>query len=524
MVTEGDPEDNLELRLRWPTGYSGEEGQAKLPPLQRRKAPPADPPASRQPRDTSSADAPSQQPRKRSTRSAANPDMQRSTSPSSSQRVLDDALRERVDLVSERLAAATEQISTLNERTVALHDLVSDHLTAPGNSAGRELSAPSGRSLEAHGALTDETIIGITKTLAASDKALRRLERLTSALSVEVAEIGQAISDQVTEYSSATTDEVRKLGQAISESTATVTKGVEGLATAVADSYDRPLGTPAEGLEDLVEGTSEAVIRIETLVEALVEASDARPSDISEYSARTLERLGLTVGSRFEANTTTAVEAINETVNQAIDRAIAEFKEVAPPLVDRSSTAAITRLEDRVAELTRQRDEHDRETKGTLNGLEETVGRLASAQAEDLERIVDTIEAAASPGPITDKAYEGRLARIESSLVALSEAAPAPTEFGDVAEQFAMVNKQLTALRRRLPIRGRATAAGLDEQSMEDLAVLIANHVLATTTASSRATTPARLPARTSRAVRPTKPPSSTKAGQTRSPRRRPDE
>ncbi|MDQ6837008.1 MAG: hypothetical protein M3137_01360, partial [Actinomycetota bacterium] len=360
---------------------------------------------------------------------------------------------------------------------------------SPGKRAptgkGTEIRPPGEGLSQTLLAISDE----ITEALALSDQAIRRVEQLTAALSVEVAEVGQAISDQVGQYSEAATDQVRDglgslrgqvgmINKSMSDSLATITQQLDGLSAAVAESYDRPVGSSAEGMDDLVEGTAEAVTRIETLVEALVEASDARPADISELSVRTLERLGLTVGARFEANTTTAVEAIDAAVNQAIDRVTEQFKDMAPPVVDRSTTSAITRLEERVAALTRQRDEHDRETKVTLNGLEETVGRLASAQAEDLERILDSIEGASLPAPANDNGEEDHLARIEASLSDLAGGPAVPEDLvGVIAEQFDAVNKHLAALRRRLPLRARTTTAGLDEGSFDALAAAIAQHL-----------------------------------------------
>lgn len=484
MVKGGEQPDDLDVSIRWPKGYDDEEA---APSRRRRKASVPNRSAGRR-RTPVSAPTTAEEPfLVPPTAVAATPESDR----------------------SEHEAEASEDgagASGLNERVDRL---------------GEQMSA-----------LTNQ----ITEALAASDKAVRRVEQLTSALSVEVAEIGQAISDQIAGYSSATTDEVRTRGEAVSaaveginesmtDSLATVTQRLEGLAAAAADDYDRPSASPADGLGDTVEGTSEAVMRIETLVEALIEASDARPTDISEFSARTLERLGLTVGSRFEASTTNAVAAVDAAVNQAVDRAIAQFKEVAPPLVDRSTTSAITRLEERVAALTRQRDEHDRETKVTLNGLEETVGRLASAQAEDLERILDTIEGVSSPAtaPAAAKPDDDRLARIETSLAALAEATPARPDLSDVAEQFDTVNKHLEALRRRLPLRARPGAAGVDDRSLSELAALIAEHLQAAETVQPARNPRAGRPSARASTDRPTRSPS-TEATSSRVRRRPPSE
>jgi uncharacterized protein YoxC len=474
MAKGGEQQDDLDVSIRWPKGYYDDDDPA--PPRRRRKSAGTKEPGARRARTPVTApvattDEPIVVPPVAEAEGVEEVGLGHD----------DEEVSRQVDRLSEQLSGVTEQI---------------------------------------------------TEALLASSKAVRRVEQLTAALSVEVAEIGQAITDQVAGYSASTTDEVRtgtrsmktevkRIDKSVTDSLTTINQQLEGLAAAVADTYDRPAGASSEGFEELVEGTSEAVTRVETLVEALVEASDARPADISEHSARTLERLGLTVGARFEANTTTAVEAIDVAVNEALERAVAQFKEMAPPPVDRSTTAAITRLEDRVAELTRQRDEHDKETKATLNGLEETVGRLASAQAEDLERILDTIEGVTPPAPPTDRPEAARLARIEKSLATLTDASQAPSDLGDVAEQFDTVNKQLAALRRRLPVRGRQGGTGIDDRSLSELAALVAERIQAPEVA--RPARAARPPRATRSVVRATKS-SSAKATPSRVRRRPPGE
>lgn len=468
MAGEQEEKDELDVSIRWPKGYEADDGGEGA--LRRRRKPPAN-----------ERPAPRRSPR-RPTPPATNGETAVLAPPAQARAVIDPELSERVDRISESLAAVTDQI---------------------------------------------------TKAQSASDEAVGRVERLCSALSVEMAEVGQAISDQVAHYSSVaastrpakeSTSKAAGISESVTPALKKIIQKLDGLASSVADASAPPAPSPLEGFDEVVQATAEAVTRIETLVEALVEASDARPADISELSARTLERLGLTVGARFEANTTTAVEAIDKTVNEALDRAVTQFKEVTPPLVDRSTTSAITRLEERVAALTRQRDEHDKETKITLNGLEETVGRLASAQAEDLERILDSIEGASMPAVATATTDDERLAGIEAAVAALAEAAPAPDKLGDVVtEQFNAVNKHLEALRRRLPLRARGSG-GLDERALGQLAILIAEHLRVTSADRIGAPRTARPAVRASKTLRPTKSSSAAKAAQGRARRRPPGE
>jgi len=179
----------------------------------------------------------------------------------------------------------------------------------------------------------------------------------------------------------------------------------------------------------------------------------------------------------MEGASTVAVESIEAAVNEAIDRAVGQFKDLAPPVVDRSTTAALTRLEERIAALTLQRDHHDRETKTTLEVLEETVGRLASAHAEDLEQILDTIEATATPAVTAEPADEERLARIEEAIDTLVGLPKTTEELTDsVAEQFVAFNAQMEAVRRRMSVRARATVT-LDDTTLASLADLVATRL-----------------------------------------------
>lgn len=404
----------------------------------------------------------------------------------------DGELKATVGRLDTALSAVADQVADLTARTGALHELVRRRLPRAARDADRKTSA-AGLDIDTHQAMADKAIAEIIDAVEASESAIRRVEQILSALSVEVAEVGQAVSDQVVQSSSGTRDEVRAgIGvlssdveaatESMADSIAQVTQRLEDLATAVAARDDAaPVGTDHRVTSAVTE-TAEAVARVETLVEDLITATEERPTDVSELTSRTLERLGLSVSAKLEATAITAAEAIERAAEEAIDRAVSQFKDLAPPVVDRSTTAAVTRLEERVAALTQQRDQHDRETKTTLTGLEETVGRLASAQAEDLERILDSFETTA--GLVTASSSEqgtseDRLARVEEALAALSSLPESTEELTDsLAEQSVAFNAALEALRRRLSVRARQVAT-IDDASLSRLADLVADRMAA---------------------------------------------
>ncbi|MDQ6782608.1 MAG: hypothetical protein M3063_04005 [Actinomycetota bacterium] len=431
----------------------------------------------------------------------------------------DAALEDRMDLVINTLATVTDQITALAAQTSALRDLVLDRVTPPATGAAAA-GPSSGLTAKAHRDIQDQATMEIVEAVAESGRATGRVEQMASALSFELADVAQSVSDQLSrnaeEANGALTgglDQVSREIEGLNESvSASLTQIADQLSASADASAEHDEGQ-AIGLhvEHLVEGTSDAVARIETLAEMLIETAEERPVDLSEHTTRTLERLGLTVGARMEASATTAAQAIDEAVTEAIDRAIKEFKETAPPPVDRSTTSAITRLEERIAELTRQQDTTDRQNKATLNSLEETVGRLASAQAEDLERILDTIDGVSTTmGSASDRTDSDLLERVEAAIASITAVGARPGSTDDMTEsitaQLQAVRRQMDAIRRRLPVRARTASAtpALDERTVRQLADLVAEHLRTVATARGTAERPSR-PARAARPARPTR-------------------
>lgn len=380
------------------------------------------------------------------------------------------ALINRVDTLHTAIAAVTDQLSDLGDRVDELGALVR-HRTAQAEDADAR-----GPSLDEIRAVQVETTAEITSSLVASERAVRHAEKITSALAIELAEVGQQLGNSLEASSQAVRAEllaglgelgtdIEGVGESVADSLSEVS---ERLDTLIAREPERPLDTEAMG-------------RIEMLVEALVEAGEAPPTDAESRSALTLERLGDALSERVEAATTASIDRIAT----AVRAATRELKGAVPPVVDRSTTAALTRLEDRVAELTRQREDHNQRNEASIHGVEEMVDRLAHAQAEDLERILDSIEAG-SADPERAHAHIDRLGRIEAAVAALAdqmeelstarppapedaEAGGANDELKAIRQQISVLNGHMEVLRRRVTLRARATPA-LDAQAVRAVA------------------------------------------------------
>ena len=265
--------------------------------------------------------------------------------------------------------------------------------------------------------------------------------------------------------------------------------------------------------------------RIETFVEALVDATDGR-SDAGPIVAA-MERIEGLEGTIADQLDEAAVKAVRN-LTDAADRAANQIKTALPPVTERSTLAAMTRIEGRMAEMSRQREEHDEAAQEALDALEETVGRLASAQAEDLERILDTVESAPAPQPATlslSAPDAERLARIEEELRKLGRqpkaTGVAPDIDGTALEQMASLGSQIEALRRRMAVRARPQAPTLDAETLDAIADAVAAR-LAPGSGPSEAPVK-RAPRKSTTPGRSTTPRNSTTPRKSTTPRRKPD-
>jgi len=369
------------------------------------------------------------------------------------------------------------------------------------------------KDLDEHRRAQEQAAADAGESLAATEQRVRRVDQVTTALATEIAVLGQRLSEEVGESTEAAkivvragtervSGDVKVLEDAVAGALAQIAVQLERVAAASGDqgSLLRALANSLEAVsgrvaapadtdrhEELV-ASIEAIAarsaepplappelralrtsldRVEGLVEALVDAADepAPPAVLDErinVALGRLERLGKSMTDRVSQTTSSAVEDLS---------AAAEQLRAAAP-ADRHGAVALTALEEQVAELVRQREDHERRSLKALGGMEETMAHLAEAQADDLERIMDRIDANA-PSTVARPVDDERLERIESALAALSgrpdDAGPADPE---VSQQLAVLGNQIDALRRRLAVRARPPAFAAS--TIQDLADAVA--------------------------------------------------
>lgn len=302
----------------------------------------------------------------------------------------------------------------------------------------------------------------VAATPAADDTA-RRVERVTSALAAEMAEIAQTISDETGRQAAATQEAVRSAASQVSAD-------FEALREALAERQASSGGTGPGPSGPALDLLAQATERVESLLEDLLVALEERPADVSELTSRVIQQLAVDVGARVEAATTTGIDTLDDAIDQAIARAADQLKQLAPPKADRSTTSAVERLEERVAALSRQREADAAETRQLLDDLGATVARLASARAGDLQQVLDAVEAARPPAKAEGE--DDQLSGLVEAVEAIANLPSTTDELVSViADQTEVLNTELEAVRRRLSLRARTT---LDQASLEQLADLVA--------------------------------------------------
>ncbi|MDQ2754763.1 MAG: hypothetical protein M3R71_04350 [Actinomycetota bacterium] len=251
--------------------------------------------------------------------------------------------------------------------------------------------------------------------------------------------------------------------------------------------------------------------RIEALVEALADRSDPNPTDmtpvldaINDLAGRPDEVAASLDGirSQLSAVAETASSLIHsapdkDTLEAKLDGITTSLKALSPkdeqldrieaavaspPSTERVA-ATLERLERAVSTSTASRRNKEDATSAGVARLEETLERLTAAQAEDLERILDTMEdlapTAAGDGP---RRGSETLTRLEEAVTELlSRPAPAGGGPGDsepVAQQLRALTDQVEALRRRIALRARPAAA-IDDATIAAVADAVAARLAA---------------------------------------------
>lgn len=208
-------------------------------------------------------------------------------------------------------------------------------------------------------------------------------------------------------------------------------------------------GAPPVDLSPTVNGIS----RLEAKVGSLLAGDN--PADEEHRVAlvmRRLEQLEATLTARLAHNA-----AAVRTISEAIERPAAQVPHP-PPSPDRVGLAAVTRLEEHMGRLSRQLERTGIEN-GPVDEVLKTVSRMAFAQAEDLERILDRVERIGQLiAENTDRAVrlsrldQDRMTRVETALLALG-GQQARASIGDQVEAL---TEEVHALRHRLVMRRRA--------------------------------------------------------------------
>lgn len=236
------------------------------------------------------------------------------------------------------------------------------------------------------------------------------------------------------------------------------------------------LNTMLEAMNQRVETLTGAVVTLGRRLNSQEEAKSGpggfSSGDRIEEAIKRLERIEETVEVSLNESASLAVRAITD----AAEHLAAQLTQ--PRSIDRVSSAAIARLEEEVSRLARQLETAGQDEDPRLQELQQTVARLASAHAEDLERILDRVEdvADAAAGnanrvPRRSVAEEQRLARVEAAITALGDQAP---DGGIVG-----LAHQVEALRRRLAVQGRSTSS-FDLGSLDELADAVVARLAAT--------------------------------------------
>lgn len=335
--------------------------------------------------------------------------------------------------------------------------------------------------LHEHRQSQDRSAAEQMESLSATEHASLRLDQLTSTLATDLAELGQRLGDDIGEgteagkiVTRAATERISReltgLGTSVAAALEPVALQLERMAASTAEERDT-VGAVADSLDELsarvatqgeagaerqdalvaalddlrtraakgamsdVKAVRTGLSRVEGLMEAVLQAT-AEPSDAEATAAR-LERSVKSISDRVSRTTATAVQNMTEVVEGAME----QMRAVAPE--DRPGIAALTRLEEQLVELSSQRAQHEHATEEALVGLGERVGQMAEAQADDFERMLDSVE----------------------------NASPAGADSG-VAQQLAGLTEQVESLRRRLAVRARPPA--LDDAAIGALADAVA--------------------------------------------------
>jgi hypothetical protein len=322
----------------------------------------------------------------------------------------DLALMGRVDVTHAALASIAMRLDALTSATAALRSLFGDRLTDYGEHVAR-VQASSSRDLEELRRLHERTLAQIDTSLNETEEAIRRLDRAAGTLLSRFDDLDGSVGDRLDRLS----------------------QHFETLTTQLADRPDVDLTPLTTHLQHL---------------EALTTQFADRPQPDLDELARVLAEVRERLQPAPVADPASDPAAIHAA----------------------SVTAALERLEHAISGLA-ARDAGPDEDSGELDHVRDTLERLATAQAADLERVLEAIEEIGrreTPASHTDMAsgfarldakMEGLPTGSNSELVDL--VAQLNTRVDELAEQMrsgtdlSAVDKAVSRLDRKLDVMAK---------------------------------------------------------------------
>ena len=342
----------------------------------------------------------------------------------------DLALMGRVDVTHAALASIAMRLDALTSATAALRSLFGDRLTDYGEHVAR-VQASSSRDLEELRRLHELTLAQIDTSLNETEEAIRRLDRAAGTLLVRFDDLGASVGD-----------------------------GLDRLSHRLDDLAGQVEGRPDVDLTPVTTHLQ----HLETLTTQLADRPQPDLDELATVLAQVRERLQPAPAP-----------------DPASDPAALHAAGV---------TAALERLEHAIA-LLAARDAGPDEDSGELEQMRETLERLATAQAADLEQVLEAIEEIGrreTPASPTDVA--SGFARLDAKIDQLPTGADPDlvdlvarlnARVDEMAEQvrsgtdLSAVDKAVSRLERKLDVMAKRPA---DAPPAGGAAVLAAIEVL----------------------------------------------
>jgi len=396
-------------------------------------------------------------------------------------------------------ASIAIRLDALASATTMLRTVVSDRLSDYSERVERAQSA-GGRDLDDHRRLQERSLSDIRAALSASEEALSVLKRASASLLDKLGEID--------------TNQEGRLDR-VSQHIEQLTKVVVGLGT-----------KPDVDLAPVIEGLEAIQAQLEPALRAAMEPDRAA-------TAALLDKLG-----EIDTNQEGRLDRVNQHIEQLANAVIglsAEPEVDLAPVIEgletlqtqlepairaamdpdraaahaASVTAALERLEHTLTTTLAASPKSPTDILASMaEEMQQNLERQAAAQAEDLERILDTIEdlgrnqpvadaqSAVTPSPDLLAGLQNLADKIDSLphpaptptpdiLAGLQNLAdkfdtlpqPIPTPTPDVLEGLKDLADKVESLRRRIALRARQEPV-LDENAIESLATALANRLV----------------------------------------------